>query len=104
MRAARTRLTPTPVRAVNERTASGEIPKTRPFVCRESVKALKGRYSSQEAAADAIARSLREFYRTQAVTRFSSEPRAAISCGLVRPPRSTPHVCVASKRSQSPDD
>jgi hypothetical protein len=46
--------------------ASDEIPKTLPFVRREAVKALKASYASQEAADEGIARSLREFYRTQA--------------------------------------
>ncbi len=55
----------TPERAVNERLASGEIPKTLPFVRREAVKALKVSYPSQAAAGDAIARALREFYRSQ---------------------------------------
>ncbi len=55
----------TPERAVNERMASGEIPTTLPFVRREAVKALKASYPSQEAADEAIARTLREFYRTQ---------------------------------------
>jgi len=56
----------TPERAVNERMASGEIPKTLPFVRREAVKALKASYATQEAADEGIARSLREFYRAQA--------------------------------------
>jgi len=55
----------TPERAVNERMASGEIPKTLPFVRREAVKALKAGYASQDAAGDGIARALREFYRMQ---------------------------------------
>ena len=59
-------MAPTPERAVNERMASGEIPPTLPFVRRETVKALKAGYASQEAAGDAIARALREFYRAQA--------------------------------------
>jgi hypothetical protein len=59
-------MAPTPERAVNERMASGEIPPTLPFVRREAVKALKAGYASQEAAGDAIARALREFYRAQA--------------------------------------
>jgi hypothetical protein len=53
----------TPERAINERMASGEIPKDLPFVRREAVKALKATYPTQEAAEQAIARSLREFYR-----------------------------------------
>src|SRR4051794_11461588 len=56
----------TPERAVNERMAGGEIPKTLPFIRREAVKALKASYTSQEAADEGIAQSLREFYRTQA--------------------------------------
>ena len=46
--------------------ASGEIPRTLPFVRREAVKALKASYANQEAADEGIARALREFYRTQA--------------------------------------
>jgi hypothetical protein len=59
-------MAPTPERAVNERMASGGIPTTLPFVRREAVKALKASYPTQEAAADGIARTLREFYRSQA--------------------------------------
>jgi hypothetical protein len=55
----------TPERAVNELMASGEIPKTLPFVRREAVKALKANYPSQDAAADGIQRALRDFYRGQ---------------------------------------
>ena len=51
-------------RAVDAVIARGEIPKTLPFVRREAVKAVKGNYPSQDAAADTIARTLREFYRT----------------------------------------
>ena len=36
-----------------------------PFIRREAVKALKGSYPSQESAADAISRSLREFYTSR---------------------------------------
>ncbi|HEY3382011.1 MAG TPA: NapC/NirT family cytochrome c [Vicinamibacterales bacterium] len=55
----------TPERAVNEALANGLIPRTLPFVRRESVAALKQAYRSQEAAAPAIAKRLTEFYRTQ---------------------------------------
>jgi hypothetical protein len=52
-------------RAVNERMASGEIPKDLPFVRREAVKALETAYPTQQAAEQGIATALREFYRTQ---------------------------------------
>jgi hypothetical protein len=65
-------MAPTPERAVNERMTSGEIPKTLPFVRREAAKALKASYASQEAADVAIARALREFYRTQASSVYMS--------------------------------
>jgi nitrate/TMAO reductase-like tetraheme cytochrome c subunit len=52
-------------RAVNERMASGEIPKDLPFVRREAVKALEATYPTQQAAEQGIATALREFYRTQ---------------------------------------
>jgi NapC/NirT cytochrome c family, N-terminal region len=58
-------MAPTPERAVNERMADGEIPRTLPFVRREVVKALKASYASQDAADEGIARTLRDFYRTQ---------------------------------------
>jgi hypothetical protein len=52
-------------RAIDEAMSLGEIPKTLPFVHREAVKAVKGTYPSQDAAAEQIAASLREFYRTR---------------------------------------
>jgi hypothetical protein len=55
----------TPARAVNELMARGAIPKTLPFVRRETVKALKTTYTTQEEAARGIAEALRGFYRSQ---------------------------------------
>ena len=55
----------TPERAINELMARGDVPKTLPFVRRETVKALKASYPSQEAADEGISRALREFYRSQ---------------------------------------
>jgi Cytochrome c7 and related cytochrome c len=57
-------IAPTPVRAVDEAMVRGEIPRTLPFIHREAVKALKGAYTSQEAAGEGISRALRDFYRT----------------------------------------
>jgi hypothetical protein len=51
-------------RAVDAVIARGEIPRTLPFVRREAVKAVKGTYSGESAALDAIAMALRDFYRT----------------------------------------
>jgi hypothetical protein len=51
-------------RAVDAAISQGEIPRTLPFVRREAVKALKETYPSQEAASEAIAKALRDFYRT----------------------------------------
>jgi len=62
----------TPERAVNQRMARGDIPKTLPFVRRETVKALKANYPSQERAEEGISRSLRDFYRSQFPTDFMS--------------------------------
>jgi nitrate/TMAO reductase-like tetraheme cytochrome c subunit len=53
----------TPERAVNELMARGDIPRTLPFIRRETVKALKVDYPSQDAAEREISQSLREFYR-----------------------------------------
>jgi hypothetical protein len=50
-------------RAVDQRIAAGQIPRTLPFVRRESVKVLQADYSSEPAAMDAIANALGEFYR-----------------------------------------
>jgi hypothetical protein len=52
-------------RAVDAAIASGDIPRTLPFVRREAVKLLKASYPSETAAAETISRSLRDFYRTQ---------------------------------------
>ena len=52
-------------RAVDRALAMGEIPQTLPFVKREAVTALKKPYPSQNAAFDAVAVHLRDFYRTQ---------------------------------------
>jgi hypothetical protein len=49
-----------------------------PFIRRQIVAALKQKYATQDAAADAIARSLRDFYRTQYAQQYSAlEPRLA---------------------------
>jgi hypothetical protein len=53
----------TPLRAVNEAMARGEIPRTLPFIHREAVKAVKGTYPSRDAAGEGISRALRDFYR-----------------------------------------
>jgi hypothetical protein len=50
-------------REVNTAMARAEIPATLPFVHREAVKALKVSYPTQDAAADAVGKSLRQFYR-----------------------------------------
>jgi hypothetical protein len=55
----------TPERAVDELIARDAISRTLPFVRRETVKALKGGYPTQEAATEGISRALRDFYRSQ---------------------------------------
>ena len=55
----------TPERAVDELIARDAIPRTLPFVRRETVKALKAGYPTQEAAGEGISRALRDFYRSQ---------------------------------------
>jgi hypothetical protein len=55
----------TPERAVNELMSRGEIPRTLPFVHRETVKALKASYPTDDSAEQGISRSLRDFYRSQ---------------------------------------
>lgn len=56
---------PSAERAVDEAMAVGEISTKLPFVKREAVAALKEEYQNQQEAEDAIARRLREFYRTK---------------------------------------
>jgi nitrate/TMAO reductase-like tetraheme cytochrome c subunit len=56
---------PTAERAVDQAIASGEIPRSLPFVRREAVKAVKGTYPNEAAAMETISRSLRDFYRSQ---------------------------------------
>jgi nitrate/TMAO reductase-like tetraheme cytochrome c subunit len=55
----------TPERAIDELLARGAIPRTLPFIRRETVKALKTAYPSQDAASEGISRTLRDFYRSQ---------------------------------------
>jgi len=71
----------TPERAVDNAVARGEIPKTLPFVRREAVAALKRAAgtadatdgpATQQAGLEAIAQSLREFYRAQRPDVFES--------------------------------
>ena len=50
-------------RAVNEALATGAIPRSLPFVRRETVQLLKASHRSEEAAAAEISRSLRDFYQ-----------------------------------------
>jgi hypothetical protein len=50
-------------RAVDAGLAQGQIPRSLPFARRETVKALKAPYPTQEAASEGIAAALRGFYR-----------------------------------------
>ena len=69
--------------------ARGDIPKTLPFVRRETVKALKGSYPSQDRAQEEIFRTLRDFYRSQHANEFMSrrqdvEKAANAAVGIYR--------------------
>ena len=50
-------------RAVNVAIARADIPSTLPFVRREAVKVVKGSYPTEDAAMEAIAKALGDFYR-----------------------------------------
>ncbi len=50
----------------------GRIPRSLPYFRREAVAALKQNYPSQDAAAEAIARRLRDFYRTQYAAQYQA--------------------------------
>jgi hypothetical protein len=63
----------TPERAVDLAISHGEIPMTLPFVRREAVVALKKSYPSEQAAIDAISRSLRDFYKAQSAHSAGAE-------------------------------
>ncbi|MGE5244084.1 MAG: NapC/NirT family cytochrome c [Betaproteobacteria bacterium] len=65
-------IAPTAEKAVDDVMARGDISATLPFVHREAVKALKAGYPSQEAAEEAIERSLRVFYRTNYASLYDS--------------------------------
>jgi hypothetical protein len=66
------RIAATPERAVDQLMARGDIPKTLPFVRRETVKALKLRYPTEERAVAEISRSLRDFYQSQFAADYAS--------------------------------
>jgi NapC/NirT cytochrome c family, N-terminal region len=57
--------TATAEEAADEAIGLGRIDKGLPFIRRQMVAALKQKYATQDVAADAIRRSLREFYRSQ---------------------------------------
>ena len=56
-------LAATPERAVNAAMARAEIPSSLPFVRREAVTLLKASYPTEDAATEAIAKGVRDFYR-----------------------------------------
>ena len=56
-------LAATAERAVNVAMARADIPSSLPFVRREAVKVLKASYPTEDAATEAIAKALRDFYR-----------------------------------------
>jgi nitrate/TMAO reductase-like tetraheme cytochrome c subunit len=59
------RIAPTAEEAVDRAMASGELPRTLPFVRREGVRLVRANYQDADAAAAAIAEGLRGFYKTQ---------------------------------------
>ena len=66
----------TPQRAIDEAIAVGRIPKDLPFVRREAVAAAAAEYPDKRAALEAIARRLREFYKTTGTADARSIERA----------------------------
>ncbi len=67
--------TPTAEEAVDEQIGLGRVDKSIPYIRRQMVAALKQKYPTQEAAADAIARSVREFYRAQYASQYQALQR-----------------------------
>jgi hypothetical protein len=58
-------ISPTAEKAVDRAIATGLVSRQLPFVRRESVRLVKESYPNQEAAAEAIDREMRSFYRSQ---------------------------------------
>ncbi len=58
--------------AVDEQIGLGRIDTTIPFIRRQMVAALKQKYPSQDAATEAIAKSIREFYRGQYAQQYAA--------------------------------
>ena len=85
----------TPERAVNDAMARGDIPTTLPFIHREAIKALQGRYASEQVGVVEISRQLRDFYRAQ------SAPAAAT--GDVDIERAVSGVQTLLRRNVFPD-
>ena len=52
-----------PIRSVNLALAAGELPRDLPFIKREAVRALDGKYPSAQEAMAGIEKSLTDFYR-----------------------------------------
>jgi hypothetical protein len=67
--------TATAEEAVDSVMGLGRIPRSLPYVRRQAVAALKEPYPSQDAAVEAIATSLRDFYRTQYAAQYQSFER-----------------------------
>ena len=63
---------PSADRAISNAMTRGDIPKTLPFVHREAVNALKRSYPSAQSADEGISRQLRDFYRMQQPTVYTS--------------------------------
>jgi len=59
------RIAPTAEEAVDRAMASGDLPRTLPFVRREGVRLVQAKYSTTDAAVAAIDQELRGFYKTQ---------------------------------------
>jgi hypothetical protein len=69
---------PTPEVAIDDLLATGEIPRSLPYAKRQAVEAVTARYPTREAAMDAIAGGLAEFYRAQYPQAASHEVKALI--------------------------
>jgi len=81
--------TATAEEAVDEAIGLGRIDRNIPFVRRQMVQVLKQKYPSQDAAADAIARGIRDFYRSQYLAQYqrlegSLNPAVTITQNLYR--------------------
>jgi hypothetical protein len=67
-------IAPSATRAVDASLASGELPRSVPFIRREAVGVLEAAYPNRDAALDGIAQALGNFYRGAGTGQVAADP------------------------------